>query len=326
MYVDRGGAQPPDDSTTKRMLRHSSSLLIRSIHRRNYHRSSWENEFKWSSKWQNIKERPTLQYVGLAAVGSLASYALAMVIDAEREKARRTRWLSQTKSKLFSRTADQVSDSSLKAMWDRLRDSQKTMVCLVGVNSAVFLAWRVPSLERFMSRWFLHSTSSHPLTMLTSIFSHKTPTHFAFNMLALWSFGTLLHDRLGREHFMAFYTTSGLCSSLGSHMFKLWRHDTARSLGASGALFGVAGACAHIPDVKVSLIFLPFHSFSLDKVLPAIMLFDLVGLVRGWQSFDHAAHLSGAITGYLLYDVSTRRIWANRYKILQSIGYPLKSK
>jgi rhomboid-like protein len=161
--------------------------------------------------------------------------------------------------------------------------------------------------------------------MLTSIFSHRTVTHLAFNMLALWSFGTLLHDRIGREHFLAFYTSSGLSASLGSHMFKLWRHDTARSLGASGALFGVAGACAHLPDVKVSLIFLPFHSFSLDKVLPAIMLFDLVGLVRGWQSFDHAAHLSGALTGYLLYDVSSNRIWPNRFKILRSVGYPLRS-
>lgn len=28
---------------------------------------------------------------------------------------------------------------------------------------------------------------------------------------------------------------------------------------------------------------------------------DLVGLVRGWQLFDHAAHLSGALYGIMYY-------------------------
>lgn len=32
---------------------------------------------------------------------------------------------------------------------------------------------------------------------------------------------------------------------------------------------------------------------------PVQVLFDLVGLIRNWKFFDHAAHLSGALAGVL---------------------------
>jgi len=291
---------------------------------RGYHRAFRENPWNW----EGARPKSNWQFLGFAAAGSLTAYGLAMVVDAERERSRRARWLSTTKRQL---TGLDAGDSSvfgdltpLRHKWQFLTESQKTMIVLMAMNGAVFLAWRLPRLDRFMSRYFLHSTTSNPLTMLTSIFSHKTVTHLAFNMLALWSFGGILHDCLGREQFLAFYTTAGLAASMGSHLYKAWQRDAARSLGASGALFGVAGACAHIPDVKVSLIFLPFHSFSLDSALPFVMAFDAVGLWKGWHTFDHAAHLSGAASGYLLYTLSTRHIWSRRRRILSTLHYPVK--
>lgn len=300
---------------------------LKSTINRHYHRSSWENEFKWSSRWEGVKRRPLSHYIIFAATCSTASYGIAMVVDAEREKKRRAHWLSKSKSILNFGQQNAVLASphnQIMQYWSQMRESQRTMSVIVGMNALVFLAWRVPSLQSSMSKWFLHSTTSHPVTMLTSVFSHRTPMHLGFNMIALWSFGTLLHDRLGREHFLAFYTTTGLTASIGSHLYKLWRKDTARSLGASGAVFGVSGGCAHMPDVNVSLIFLPFHSFPLEKALPVIMAFDVFGLIRGWSTFDHAAHLAGAASGYLLYSMSTRHLWRRRTQILRAAGYPLK--
>lgn len=318
----RRWAQAPDPVAVMLPRPWAQRLLCR----RSYYRPSdqrWPRSFEDS--WSSRRRHPTWQYIAFAASGSVAAYGMAMIVDAEREKKRRMQWLKTAQNSLRGTWNNQQVGSSwhrLSQWWHGLRESQQTMSLLIASNAVVFLAWQVPRLRPTMNRLFLHSTSSHPLTMLSSVFSHRTPMHLAFNMLALWSFGTILHDRLGREHFLAFYTTAGLGASLGSHLVKLWRRDPASSLGASGALFGVFGACAHIPNVTVSLIFIPFHSFALDKALPAIMAIDAFGLWRGWRSFDHAAHLSGAAAGYLLYPASTRYVWAHRRRILQAVGYP----
>jgi hypothetical protein len=46
---------------------------------------------------------------------------------------------------------------------------------------------------------------------------------------------------------------------------------------------------------------------------------ELVGFLRGWPLFDHAAHLSGMISGYLLYQPSTA-VWRHRARILRALG------
>lgn len=257
-----------------------------------------------------------------AVVGSCTAYLAAMVADAERDRRRKDRWIQAARSLLpLERPRSQ---NPLKHSWDSLRPSQRTMATLIGLNGAVFAAWRVPSLRSFMSRYFLHSTTSHPITLLTSVFSHESVTHFAFNMFALWSFGTLLHEKMGREQFLAFYLTSGMAASLGSHAYKLYRWDSARSLGASGALFGVVGACAHLPNINLSLIFVPVYSAPLDKALPVIMAIDLVGMLRGWRALDHAAHFAGAAFGYSFYTVSMDHIWRHRRSLLLRLNYPIR--
>lgn len=39
-----------------------------------------------------------------------------------------------------------------------------------------------------------------------------------------------------------------------------------------------------------------------------LVLFDIVGLLARWRSFDHAAHLGGALFGYLYYHYG-REMW-----------------
>lgn len=289
---------------------------------------SWNNS-GWQRHWSNIPKHSPSKYVGFAVGVSVVAYASLAVMDVEKEKRKRSLWFPKNPtSTLFTRQHNSTlilsNPNSLHERWKNLKESQRTIIGIVALNSLVFGAWRIPSLSRVMNKYFLHSTASHPVTLLTSTFSHKTFMHFGFNMLALYSFGQILHDRIGREHFLAFYLTSGVFSSLGSHFYKSWRNDYARSLGASGALFGVSAACAaNIPNINVSLIFLPFHSFPLDKAMPVIMGIDVIGLVRRWQSLDHAAHLSGAMMGYLFFRFSERTVWKNRRKILRAFGYPL---
>lgn len=46
----------------------------------------------------------------------------------------------------------------------------------------------------------------------------------------------------------------------------------------------------------------------IDQGVAMLVLFDIVGLLARWRSFDHAAHLGGALFGYLYYHYG-REMW-----------------
>lgn len=280
------------------------------------------NFYKRFYRWY-VPERPRYtnwNYLLMVLGGSSAAYGIAMVVDTERAK-------SQNQGRLTNggmMTRYNPNSNDLVNWWKSRRESERTIFSLIALNSLVFIAWKVPSCHNFLSRYFMHSIRAHPITMLTSTFSHMTGMHLLFNMLALYSFGRMLHEKMGREQFLAFYLSAGLAASAGSHIVRSLRADLTKSLGASGAVFGVAAGCAHQPNVRVSLIFVPFVSVPINVALPVMMIYDTIGLLGRWKTFDHAAHLSGATFGYLLYAVSTRHLWPKRYKILGALGYPLK--
>ncbi|KAK4687659.1 hypothetical protein P7C73_g2468, partial [Tremellales sp. Uapishka_1] len=237
--------------------------------------------------------------------------------------------------------------------------SQQVPLAIISVMGTVFLAWKVPRWEPFMRRWFLH----HPVvfgarsqarrwgdtvTLFTSVISHQSLPHLAFNSLALYSFGfssyafistsppssAPLPSSTHAPHFIAFLLAGGLASSLASHMYtNLFRlpkllkllKSPARlssaqalaahqailpSLGASGAIYAAVTmtACAY-PDAGVSIIFLPFFSVPIGWGVGAMVGLDLLGLIRGWKMFDHVAHLAGAAFGMLYYGYG-REVWA----------------
>ncbi|ESK94873.1 hypothetical protein Moror_14146 [Moniliophthora roreri MCA 2997] len=103
-------------------------------------------------------------------------------------------------------------------------------ICLL--NFGVWLMWKMkPSV---MIRNFTHNPlSGLSFTLLTSVFSHQSFMHLAFNCLALEGFGaaasTYLNKSISQEapdklestsnyHFMAFYLSAGLFASLVSHV------------------------------------------------------------------------------------------------------------
>ena len=48
------------------------------------------------------------------------------------------------------------------------------------------------------------------------------------------------------------------------------------------------------------------------------MAFDAAGLLFGWRFFDHAAHLGGAVTGFLYLNYG-RQVWNQFQDYLKSI-------
>jgi membrane associated rhomboid family serine protease len=74
--------------------------------------------------------------------------------------------------------------------------------------------------------------------LLTSGFLHASLFHIGFNMLLLFFLGRLLEPALGTPRFLVLYFASLLTGSLGALILE----PNSLGIGASGAIFGLAGA------------------------------------------------------------------------------------
>ena len=89
------------------------------------------------------------------------------------------------------------------------------------------------------------------------------------------------------------------------------------SLGASGAICTVLGVFGTlVPDARMQIIFLPFFTFTASSAIKGLMAMDTVGLLAGWQVFDHAAHLSGVLFGIWWCYQGHGLVWHNRALIM----------
>ncbi len=99
---------------------------------------------------------------------------------------------------------------------------KEAIVPILALNTSVFLLFLLPSarLSLFLYRHWVHSPalSGKNYTMLTSTFSHQSFIHFAFNNLALWSFGAM--PFLSPE-FRA-HAASALTSATGASSSSAW--------------------------------------------------------------------------------------------------------
>jgi membrane associated rhomboid family serine protease len=119
---------------------------------------------------------------------------------------------------------------------------------LVGMNFAVFLAMvltgvspvnpNIPQLLKWGANWGPLSLHGQPWRILTSNYVHIGILHIALNMWCLWNLGGLAELIFGGWTLLLTYTLSGLAGSIAS----LWWHPMVVGAGASGAIFGLAGA------------------------------------------------------------------------------------
>src|SRR5438128_90202 len=95
--------------------------------------------------------------------------------------------------------------------------------------------------------------------LLTSMFLHAGFLHLAFNAWALWVLGRLTERLLGSVAFTLLYLLSGI----GGNLLSLLINPLQVSVGASGAIFGAAGALVTLQYVRK----LPAASQALPHVV-----------------------------------------------------------
>jgi len=181
---------------------------------------------------------------------------------------------------------------------------------IVPIGSAIY--WVMDPLQAYGH--FSTSTGFMKLEvwrLVTFQFLHGGFLHIFFNMFALWIFGPLVEQQLGRKRYLAFYLTCGifgglmylvlnLIGSLGIPMpgalkVEIWTP----LIGASAGVFGVLMACAYIaPKAIVRLLFPPIAIQMRWFVYGyfAIALYNL--LAEGRNQGGDAAHVGGALAGY----------------------------
>src|ERR1700692_3280065 len=201
---------------------------------------------------------------------------------------------------------DDARQPVMRTPWVRRGESPISLTQIFfGINVAVYLGMVLASGSPFQEfpgmelvRWGANAgaltLSGEWWRLLTCVFIHGGLLHIAFNMWCLWDLGALSESLYGRCTFVALYLICGLGASLASVTWNVH----VLSVGASGAIFGLAGAL--IAAFKLGEFSVP--RAALSGTLRSLVVFVGFNLIFGAASgvTDNAAHVGGLVTGLIL--------------------------
>jgi membrane associated rhomboid family serine protease/Tfp pilus assembly protein PilF len=215
-------------------------------------------------------------------------------------------WCVQHEAEQRGELADDARQPVMRTPWVGRNTSTVGLTQIFfGINVAVFLGMVLASgspLQDFsgpeLVQWGANAgaltLSGEWWRLLTCVFIHGNLLHIAFNMWCLWDLGALSESLYGRWAFGAIYVLCGLGASLASVTWNVH----VLSVGASGAIFGLAGAL--IAAFKLGEFSVP--RAALSGTLRSLVVFVGFNLIFGAASgvTDNAAHVGGLITGLIL--------------------------
>jgi len=220
---------------------------------------------------------------------------------------------------------------------------------LLGINCGVFLAmvargssfW-MPTLDQLMF-WGADRPNNVLINgewwrIVTAMFVHVGILHLATNMWCLWNLGLLAEPLMGSFGLFAVYILTGaagnLLSTAKNWMFPI--HDASGALyfqagaGASGAVFGIAGALIVLLRSKL----LPVPPDEVRRLRKSAIYFAAINLLIGLSinfgsgftgvEVDNSAHIGGFLCGLLFAAPMVPRIGSPRsdfqFKLRLTVG------
>lgn len=163
------------------------------------------------------------------------------------------------------------------------------------------------------------------IRIITAMFVHVGILHLATNMWCLWNLGLLAEPLMGSFGVVAVYVLTGAAGNLLSVLWNGLHYNVSAisqqvphhafnplgyfppGAGASGAVFGIAGALI----VLLKSPRLPVPPQELKRLRKSVIYFAVINLVIGlgisWNvvssrtgiSIDNSAHLGGVLCGLL---------------------------
>jgi rhomboid protease GluP len=188
----------------------------------------------------------------------------------------------------------------------RLRVRPRFLVTktLVGLNVAVyvlmvltgvsFLEPSLPQLVVWGANFGPLSLTTQPWRMWTANYVHGGLLHIGLNMWCLWNLGFLAEMIFSPWSYVLVYTLCGIGGSIAS----LAIHPQVVGVGASGAIFGLAGAL-------ISAIYLghvPIPRQAVKGTMRSLITFAGYNLFFGAvvPGIDNSAHVGGLVTGLIV--------------------------
>jgi|SRR5215467_1788382 len=221
-------------------------------------------------------------------------------------------WCVQHEAAQRGEESDGATQRVIPAPWVRRRESAFSLTqILFGANVAVFLAMALASgsVFEFSGQVIVHYGANFgPYTLsgewwrlVTYMFLHGGIMHIAFNMWCLWDLGQLCESLYGRWTFLAIYFITGIGGGLASIAW----NPGVLSVGASGAIFGLAGALVasfylgefSLPRIAISGTLRSLVFFIGFNVLFGAGLNIFAGSSGG---IDNACHVGGLVSGMAL--------------------------
>jgi membrane associated rhomboid family serine protease len=180
---------------------------------------------------------------------------------------------------------------------------------LIAINVIVFVAELATGVGLFSglgNSWVIEHFALSRFTvaqgdwwrLVTSGFLHANLIHIGFNMYVLYVLGQMLEPAIGGFRFALIYFVSLLAGSFGALLLT----KIGLTLGASGAVFGLAGAGVMI-----------MRSRGIDPMQSGLPLFIGINLLFSvtFSGISIGGHIGGLIGGALaavvLFDIGERR-------------------
>jgi membrane associated rhomboid family serine protease len=135
--------------------------------------------------------------------------------------------------------------------------------------------------------------------LFSEMFLHASLTHIVFNMASLLAVGTLAERLYGSAKFLAIYLGAGLIGSLASFSYAVAQGNlNVLGVGASGAIFGVAGALLTVRLQQTDVIPAALRRRVSSSMAPLVVVSLFLAAVTPYV--DNSAHLGGLFGGMAL--------------------------
>jgi len=137
--------------------------------------------------------------------------------------------------------------------------------------------------------------------LLTYGFLHRDVMHIAFNLFALWMFGSDLERLMGTQRFLIYFFVCVVGAALVQLLVSKFQGGIYPTVGASGGVFGILLAYGlSFPNRTVMLIFPPIPMKAKYFVLFYGLLELYLGVSGNAPGVANFAHLGGMLFGFML--------------------------
>ncbi|MDG1245598.1 MAG: rhomboid family intramembrane serine protease [Polaribacter sp.] len=189
----------------------------------------------------------------------------------------------------------------------------------------------ITSMKGFKDYSFINSykfqvnriLAGEKIRMLTSGFLHVDWTHLGFNMYALYLFGAIVTNVMGTLSFVIIYLGSLLTGSLYSLLFHK-KEPYYSAVGASGAVSGILfSGIILAPNKLYNFIFFPFVDIPGYILGVGYLLYSIYGMKKQLGNVGHAAHLGGAMGGFVLTLILKPEVFVTHTFVVALLAIPI---